>query len=164
MNNEHHSAHGVVNIYIILQQSTEPYEHWETELGWVATEEEAKRVVAELEDSVPVCPLDDNELIDFEYAIDQWVNEVQDQMEDELWAANPYRDNSEFHRPTDIQKYREYMDRVDAQIKKARKKWFKEKYPNWADKLDDYDKWQETRYDNYMYSYRKIEKFHVSSK
>ena len=147
------------DIYIIVQQSGDPYEHWDNELGWVDSEDEAKRAVKELENSVPKCPVNDSELEDFDNALNRWFDEVQNQMEDELWELNPYQDDSEFRRPTDIKKYNEYMDQVEVQIKDARKKWFEENYPIWADKLDDYDKCQEARYDNYIYSYRKIEKF-----
>ena len=145
-------------IYIIEKSSTEPYENWSHTVGWVETEEEAKDAVKKLEEATPQCPFgSDGELEDFEDALYDW-GEIQSPMEDELWAKNPYQDGSEFHRPTNIDKYNEYMAGVDRQLKETRKTWFEQHHPQWADKLEAYDEWEDNRYENSMYSYYSVPK------
>ena len=146
-------------LYIIEKSSAEPYEHWSHPIGWVETEEEAKDAVKRLEEATPQCPFDsDGELEDFEGALYDW-GEIQSPMEDDLWAKNPYQDGSEFHRPTDVNKYNEYMADVERQLKEARNAWFEQHHPQWANKLEAYDEWEDNRYENSMYSYYSVPKF-----
>lgn len=148
-------------IFIIERSSGDPYEHWRYPVGWVATEQEAKEAVKQLTANHPHCPFDsDSEIDDFENALYDW-RETQSPMEDKLWSMNPYQDGSEFRRPTDKKKYQQYMDHVDQVIKDARKEWFEKNHPQWADKLDAYDAWDDVRYENTMYSYRPVPKYGI---
>lgn len=144
-------------IYIIERSTGDAYEHWSHPVCWAETEEGAKDVIRRLEESDPKCPFEEPELHEFESALFDWC-EIQSPLEDELWAANPYQDGSEFRRPTDMEKYSEYMVGVDRQVKEARKAWFEDKYPQWADKLDAYDAWDDVRYENPSYSYYSVPK------
>lgn len=144
-------------LYIIERSTGDQYDNWDHPVGWVETEKEAKEAVKRLTKAEPKCPVKKSELDKFENALFDW-SEIQSPLEDELWAKNPYVDDSEFRRPTDIKKHREYMDDVERQMKEKRKAWFEENYPQWADKLEAYDAWDDVRYENASYSYYSVPK------
>lgn len=145
-------------IYIIERSTGDSYEHWEHPIGWVESEKAAKEAIKQLEEAEPKCPVPPTELDDFESTLYDW-SEIQSPLEDKLWAANPYQDGSEFRRPTDKVKYDEYMADVDRQLKEKRKAWFETNYPQWVDKLEAYDTWDDVRYENATYSYYSVPKF-----
>lgn len=146
------------NIYIIEKSTGDSYEHWDHPVGWVESEEAAKEAVRTLTEKEPKCPFDEKTLKDFEGWLFEW-SDIQNMMEEKLWAANPYQDGSEFRRPTDKAKYNEYMANVDRQIKEARKGWFERNAPaGYAEKLEAYDAWDDVRYDNPSYSYYSVPK------
>lgn len=145
-------------IYIIESCSSEPYEHWSHPVGWVTTEAEAKKAVKDLTAAISKCPVKKRELDAFENALAEW-EEIASPIYDDLWAKNPYKDDSEFHRPTDIEKYNEYNDGVEKIMLKKRADWFEQNHPQWAGKLDAYDEWDTVRYDVPIYSYYKVEKY-----
>ena len=50
------------------------------------------------------------------------------------------------------------MAGVDRQLKETRKTWFEQHHPQWADKLEAYDAWDDVRYENASYSYYSVPK------
>lgn len=145
-------------IYIIEKSTGDSYEHWDHPVGWVESEEAARNAIESLVENEPKCPFDEKTLEDFENLVFEWMD-IQNMMEEKLWAENPYQDGSEFRRPTDKVKYNEYMADVDRQIKEKRKVWFEYNAPaGYAEKLEAYDAWDDVRYDNTSYSYYPVSK------